>query len=58
MFKLLSAALLGLCLFNAAPARADLVIVVPTPHRVHHRRHRHFRVYRDERGFEHRHYYD
>jgi hypothetical protein len=56
MKKLLCAA--SLVLFLAGTVRADLVVVLPTPaHHHHYRHHRRFRIYRDERGVDHRRYY-
>ena len=37
-------------------ARADIIVVLPHPVH-HHRHHRRFRIYLDERGVSHRHYY-
>jgi len=44
-----------MALFLLGSARADVVVVLPTPH--HHRHHRRFRIYHDDRGVPHRRYY-
>jgi hypothetical protein len=55
MKKLLLTMALGLLLVGAAGA--DVIVVLPTPpHHHHHRHHRHFRIYRDDRGVDHRRY--